>query len=83
MRLKAVKNGYLRLITGDALVIHQGDELEVYSSGIQLVNSGLFEFIGGSDQAGDPPSPAGQTELEITGPREWALSGRGRMLKWD
>jgi hypothetical protein len=82
MRLKAVKNGYLRLITGDALVIHQGDELEVYSSGIQLVNSGLFEFIGGPDQAGSPPLPAGQTELAITGPKERALSKRGRLI-WD
>jgi hypothetical protein len=82
MRVRAVKDGRLWLSTGDALIIRQGDELELSSSGAGLVESGLFEFIGGPDQAGSPPLPAGQTELAITGPKERALSKRGRLI-WD
>jgi hypothetical protein len=82
MKIRAVKNGCLFLSTGDALIVRQGDELELSSSGAGLVESGLFEFIGGSDQAGYPPYPAGQTELAITGPKERALSKRGRLI-WD
>jgi hypothetical protein len=62
MKIRAVKNGCLFLSTGDALIVRQGDELELSSSGAGLVESGLFEFIGGPDQAGSPPLPAGQRE---------------------
>lgn len=90
MRIIAIRSGTLWLTTGDALVVHIGDEFELSTSGTQLVDSGLFEFIGGPDQAGSPPLPAGQTELEIVYPEEYALNRHGKRLvkknevqKWD